>query len=79
MATLSNSNSYTGGTFITGGTLATGPSGDAALGASSGGVTLDTNGTLQFTTSNFISSRAITVNAGGGTICGFRRAPLRWR
>ncbi len=68
LATLSNSNTYTGGTFITGGTLATGPSGDAALGASSGGVTLDTNGTLQFTTSNVTSSRAVTVNAGGGTI-----------
>jgi autotransporter-associated beta strand protein len=68
LVTLSNSNSYTGGTFITGGTLATGPSGDAALGASTGGVTLDTNGTLQFTSSNVKSSRAITVNPGGGTI-----------
>ncbi len=68
MATLSTSNSYTGGTFITGGTLATGAAGNAALGAASGGVTLDTQGTLMITTSNFSSSRSITVNPGGGTI-----------
>ncbi len=68
LLTLSNSNSYTGGTQITGGTLATGAPGNLALGATSGGVTIDTNGTLQFTTSNFSSARNITVNAGGGTI-----------
>jgi autotransporter-associated beta strand protein len=68
LVTLSTSNSYTGGTFVNGGTLATGAPGNAALGATSGGVTLDTNGTLQFTTANFSSARAITVNSGGGTI-----------
>ncbi len=68
LVTLAASNSYTGGTFITGGTLATGAAGDATLGANSGAITLDTNGTLQFTTANFKSSRNITVNVGGGTI-----------
>ncbi len=67
MATLSTSNSYTGGTFITGGTLATGAAGDLCLGSATGGVTLDTQGTLMTTTSNFSSSRPFTVNAGGGT------------
>jgi fibronectin-binding autotransporter adhesin len=67
LATLSTSNTYTGGTFITGGTLATGAAGDLSLGSTGAGVTLDMLGTLQTTTSNFSSSRAITVNAGGGT------------
>ena len=67
MATLSTSNTYTGGTFITGGTLATGAAGGTALGAASGGVTLDTQGTLMTTTSNFTTASALTVNAGGGT------------
>jgi fibronectin-binding autotransporter adhesin len=68
MATLSTSNSYTGGTFITGGTLALGAAGNLCLGATSGGVTLDTEGTLMTTTSNFSSSRTFTVGPGGGTI-----------
>ena len=67
MATLSSSNSYTGGTFITGGTLAIGAAGDLCLGSSAAGVTLDTQGTLMTTTSGFSSKRAFTVNPGGGT------------
>ncbi len=67
LVTLASPNTYAGGTFITGGTLATGVAGDAALGAGTGSVTIDTNGTLEFTT-GVSGSRDITVNAGGGTI-----------
>jgi fibronectin-binding autotransporter adhesin len=61
---LSGSNSYGGGTLITGGaTLAV--TSDAALGAPSGGITL-ANGTLQ-ALGNLVTTRAITVN-GSGTV-----------
>ncbi len=63
---LSGANTYSGGTTISGGsTLAI--AGDAALGDVNGGVTFD-NGTLQWLgTFNLASTRAITLNAGGGT------------
>jgi autotransporter-associated beta strand protein len=67
LVTLASPNTYSGGTFITGGTLATGAAGDAALGAGTAGITIDTNGTLQFTT-GVSGSRAVAVGAGGGTI-----------
>ena len=63
LATLASTNSYAGGTTVNAGTLATGAAGDAALGAGSGGITL-VAGTLQFTTSNYASTRAIAVTNG---------------
>ncbi len=61
---LSGNNSYTGGTFIDGGTLSV--SSDANLGAAAGGVTLD-GGTL-YNTSAFSSTRNVTLGAGGGQV-----------
>jgi autotransporter-associated beta strand protein len=63
---LTGANAYSGGTTISGGsTLAI--AGDAALGDVTGGITFD-NGTLQWLgTFNLASTRAITLNAGGGT------------
>lgn len=59
-------NTYSGGTFINQGVLAV--SADNALGATSGGVTLDT-GTLQFGNAfNLATSRTLTLAAGGGTL-----------
>jgi autotransporter-associated beta strand protein len=63
--TLSGINFYQGGTIIAGGTLAV--AGDAALGASSGGVTFD-GGTLRCLNIAFTTPRAVTLNAGSGTI-----------
>jgi autotransporter-associated beta strand protein len=67
--TLSGNNSYSGGTAINGGTLAV--STDDNLGRRSGGLAFD-GGTLQvaprFFFSTFSTNRAITLNAGGGTI-----------
>jgi fibronectin-binding autotransporter adhesin len=63
---LTGANTYLGNTLIAGGTLAI--SSDAALGDVNGGVTFD-NGTLQFLNSfNLASTRALMLNAGGGTI-----------
>ena len=61
--TLSGVNSYQGGTAINGGTLAV--TADANLGAASGGLAFG-GGTLQFL-AGFITNRAVTLNAGGGT------------
>ena len=63
LATLSTSNSYWNVHHRRNAT--TRAAGGTALG--SGGVTLDTQGTLMTTTSNFTTSNALTVNAGGGT------------
>ncbi|WP_296347944.1 autotransporter-associated beta strand repeat-containing protein [Reyranella sp.] len=63
---LTGANTYEGNTVISGGTLAI--ASDAALGDVNGGVAFD-NGTLQFLNSfNLASTRALTLNAGGGTI-----------
>ncbi|MBS7811018.1 autotransporter-associated beta strand repeat-containing protein [Roseococcus pinisoli] len=59
---LSGGNSYLGGTIINSFLFV---AADSALGASSGGLTFN-NGFLD-TTASFTSSRAITLNAGGGT------------
>lgn len=61
---LTGANSYTGGTRISGGTLAVGS--DGALGAASGGLTFAGGGLRA--DGAFSSTRAITMNAGGGTI-----------
>ncbi|CDX29442.1 Outer membrane autotransporter barrel domain (modular protein) [Mesorhizobium sp. ORS 3359] len=60
---LSGTNSYTGGTAINGGTLQIASNGN--LGDASGGLSLD-SGRLH-TTANVNSTRAVTLNAGGGT------------
>lgn len=63
--TLSGTNTYTGGTTINGGTVAI--SADANLGGASGALTLN-GGTLQNTATLTLSAtRAVTVNANGGT------------
>jgi autotransporter-associated beta strand protein len=63
---LSGTNTYTGGTTINSGILSI--SSDANLGNTSGGLTFN-GGTLQLTggAANLASTRAITLNAGGGT------------
>jgi autotransporter-associated beta strand protein len=66
--TLSGVNTYSGGTSILAGTLAV--SNDQNLGNASGGLSFS-GGTLQFVgplPGTFGSSRAITLNSGGGTI-----------
>ncbi|MCX6543975.1 MAG: autotransporter-associated beta strand repeat-containing protein [Acidobacteria bacterium] len=67
---LTNANTYTGGTIVTGGTtLQVGA--DSALGAAGGSLALGdatTGGTLGITTTGFSTSRAFTLQAGGGTI-----------
>ncbi len=60
---LTGTNTYSGGTFINGGTLST--NWDSALGAATSGLSLD-GGTLQILQA-FSSARAITLNSGGGT------------
>ena len=62
---LTGANAYTGGTAINGGVLRI--SSDANLGAAAGGLTLD-GGTLNTTTGLITLNRAITLEAGGGTI-----------
>jgi autotransporter-associated beta strand protein len=63
--TLTGVNTYTGGTLITGGaTLAI--NADAALGGLAGGLAFD-NGTLSVR-GGYATSRAVVVDAGGGTI-----------
>jgi autotransporter-associated beta strand protein len=67
--TLSGTNQYSGGTTIAGGTTLQ-IAADAALGASSGPLSLgdaSTGGTL-LALASFTSARPIVVNAGGGTI-----------
>ena len=61
---LTGANSYTGGTWISGGTLAV--SSDGALGAASGGLTFAGAGLRA--DGAFTSTRAIAVDAAGGTI-----------
>ena len=64
--TAASGNTYSGGTVLTEGTLAIGA--DSALGATTGSVTFN-GGTLQLTQSlDLASTRAITLDAGGGTI-----------
>jgi len=60
---LSGSNSYTGGTFLNGGTLVV--ANDGNLGAASGPLVFD-GGTLE-NTGAFATSRNVRLNAGGGT------------
>ncbi|MGJ4998884.1 autotransporter domain-containing protein [Bradyrhizobium sp. HKCCYLS3077] len=61
---LTGSNSYSGGTFLTGGTVSV--SSDTNLGLASGALTFS-GGTLQVTGTSFSgTSRAITLAAGGG-------------
>jgi autotransporter-associated beta strand protein len=61
---LTAANSYSGGTAINAGVLAV--AADANLGAASGGLAFG-GGTLQFL-SGFTTNRAVTLNAGGGTL-----------
>ncbi|PFH10045.1 outer membrane autotransporter protein [Collimonas sp. PA-H2] len=62
----SGGNTYSGGTTLTGGAVAVGA--DNALGANTGGLTFN-GGTLQLLQSfDLASSRAVTINAAGGTI-----------
>jgi outer membrane autotransporter protein len=62
----SGGNTYSDGTTLTGGTVAVGA--DNALGANTGGLTFN-GGTLQLLQSfNLANSRAVTINAPGGTI-----------
>lgn len=64
--TASGGNTYSGGTTLTGGTVAVGV--DNALGTNTGGLTFN-GGTLQLLQSfDLASSRAVTINAAGGTI-----------
>ena len=67
--TLSGTNTYSGGTAINGGTIAV--TDDSNLGNAAGGITFN-GGTLQTSTPvgvpTFVSNRAITLLAGGGTI-----------
>jgi len=61
---LGGANTYTGGTLINGGTVQI--ASDANLGAAAGAIGFD-QGTLR-TTADIDTSRAITLNAGGGTL-----------
>nr|WP_238531363.1 autotransporter outer membrane beta-barrel domain-containing protein [Collimonas fungivorans] len=64
--TASGGNTYSGGTTLTGGTVAAGA--DNALGANTGSLTFN-GGTLQLLQSfDLASTRAVTINAPGGTI-----------
>jgi len=64
--TLTGINTYTGGTTITGGVLAIGA--DSAIGAAMGPLTFN-GGTLRFNSQfDLAATRAITLNAPGGTI-----------
>ncbi|GGD42837.1 hypothetical protein GCM10007235_13560 [Pseudoxanthomonas indica] len=71
--TLTGANAYSGGTFLNQGVLEAGT--DSRLGAASGGLTFN-GGTLR-TGAGFDSTRAITLNAGGGTIDDASDAHLR--
>lgn len=64
--TLGGTNSHSGGTRINGGVLAVGA--DSALGAAAGPLDFD-GGTLRLNAGfDLAASRAITLNAGGGTV-----------
>ncbi|MFO7903493.1 MAG: autotransporter domain-containing protein [Pirellulaceae bacterium] len=61
---LAGENTYTGGTHLNGGTVLAGQ--DSALGDASGDLSFD-GGALQYS-SGFSSARAVTMNAGNGTV-----------
>ena len=63
---LMSSNTYTGGTSITGGTLVV-AAGDSSLGAASGAISISNGATLQTTNAGIISGRNITFGPGGAT------------
>lgn len=63
---LGSSNSYSGGTVISGGEV-TVEDGDSSLGNSTGGLTLD-GGTLSVQNTALVSSRNLTVTSNNGTI-----------
>ncbi|MFC5475278.1 autotransporter outer membrane beta-barrel domain-containing protein [Paraherbaspirillum soli] len=66
LAPAAGNNTYSGGTFLNQGTLAV--AADNVLGAASGGLTFN-GGTLQLNRGfDLAASRAIVLNAGGGTI-----------
>ena len=65
MLILSSSNSYSGGTVITGGVLAV-SAGDNSLGASGSQVTFD-GGQLQTSGTGIVSSRNFSIDSGGGS------------
>jgi fibronectin-binding autotransporter adhesin len=62
---LGGSNTYTGGTTVTGGVIRTSV-GDAAFGDLGGGIMLDGGG-IRVSTVNMTSARNIVLGAGGGT------------
>ena len=64
--TLSGTNTYLGGTKISGGAISV--SADANLGASSGVLAFSNNGTLAVTGTGFTTSRNVTIGSTGGTI-----------
>ncbi len=63
---LASSNTYTGGTSITGGTLVA-AAGDSSLGATSGSISISNGATLQAMTTGIISGRTVAIGAGGAT------------
>ena len=63
--TLTGTNSYSGGTSVTGGALSV--STDAALGNVSGGITLS-GGTLVISSNGFVSGRTLTLGPGTNTL-----------
>ena len=63
VATLAASNSYFGGTTITGGTLVA--AGDSSLGDPSGAVQLDSKATLMAGAAGLTSSRTLNIGSGG--------------
>ncbi|UXN58384.1 autotransporter-associated beta strand repeat-containing protein [Phyllobacterium zundukense] len=71
---LDGANSYAGGTFINGGTVAV--SADANLGAAAGGVTID--GATLRSMASFTSMRSATLGAAGGTVETDSGATLTW-
>ncbi len=66
MTTLANTNSYTGGTYVTSGTLVA-AAGDLSLGSSAGNLYVDNGATFATSNSGIISSRAVYVGTTGGS------------
>jgi fibronectin-binding autotransporter adhesin len=69
VTTLAASNSYSGGTYVSAGTLVTG-TGDASLGNTVGGLYLDNGAMLVTSNSGINSSRNVFVGTGGTTSTG---------